>query len=380
MRDTLFGGIFARGDAAGQVDDYAWLTAMLDFERALARACSQAGVIPEAAAAAIEAACERSQFDAAALGRAAAQSAQPAVPLVAALREAVPGDAARWVHHGATSQDVMDTAAMLVSHRALGAILPDSKRAADGLAELAERHAVTPMIGRTLLQSAWPTTFGLRAAAWMSGLDDARAALGSIRATRLVVQLGGPVGSLEAYGERGPRIVSGLAAELGLAAPPLPWHSDRVRVAELAGGLGTLAGAAGKLARDVTLLARHEVAEVRERGEPGRGGSSSMPHKQNPVAAVSAVACAIRTPGLVATMLAAMPGELERAAGAWQAEWETLSDLLRLTGSALSWTAELVERLEVDVDRLRANVGDAPYDTGPAAALVRRALAARGDT
>ncbi len=377
MSDTLFGGIFARGDAAGQVDDHAWLTAMLDFERALARACARVGAIPESAATAIEAVCEPWRFDPAALGRAAAQSAQPAVALVAALREAVPGDAGRWVHHGATSQDVMDTAAMLVSQRALGSILSESERAANGLAGLAERHARTPMMGRTLLQSARPTTFGLRAATWLSGLDDARSGLSSIRSTRLVVQLGGPVGSLEAYGEHGPRIVSELAAELGLGEPRLAWHSDRVRVAELAGALGVLAGVAGKLARDVTLLAQQEVAELRERGEPGRGGSSAMAHKQNPVAAVSAAACAIRTPGLVATMLAAMSGELERAAGAWQAEWETLSDLLRLTGSALSWTAELVDRLEVDADRMRANLGEVPFDAELAAALVRRALATR---
>jgi 3-carboxy-cis,cis-muconate cycloisomerase len=377
MQDTLFAGIFARGDVAAQVDARAWLTAMLDFERALAGACGRAGLIPQAAARAIASACVPENFDTSALGREAALSAQPAVPLVKALRESVPPDAARWVHHGATSQDVLDTAAMLVAHRALGPILADAERTADALAQLAARHSRTPMMGRTLLQHALPTTFGLTAAGWMVSLDEARSGLLEIRARRLAVALGGPVGALEAYGEHAPDMVAELARELGLAEPVLPWHSNRVRVAELAGALGTLAGAAGKLARDVTLLAQHEVAEVRERAETGRGGSSSMAHKQNPVAAVSAVACSIRTPGLVATVLAAMPGELQRAAGAWQAEWETLSELLRLTGASLAWTAELVDRLVLDTDRMRANLGDAPVDIGPAEALVRRTLTAR---
>lgn len=376
MSDALFAGIFAHGAAAGEVDDRAWLAAMLDFETALARACVHARLIPQAAAEAIVAACVPDRFDPVALGREAELSAQPAVALVGSLREAVDGDSARWVHYGATSQDTIDTAAMLVAHRALGPILQDAARASAALAALAERHAQTPMMGRTLLQRARPTTFGLMAAGWMTGLDEARGALNSIRERRLAVALGGPVGTFAAYGEHAPQVQSELARGLGLAEPELPWHTNRVRVAELAGALGTLAGAAGKVGRDVTLLAQGEVAEVRERAQPGRGGSSSMADKQNPVAAVAATACAIRTPGLVATLLSTMTGELQRAAGAWQAEWETLSDLLRLTGSAVAWTRELAEALEVDAERMRANLGDTEVEIGAATELVRRALAA----
>ena len=345
---------------------------MLDVEAALARACAAAGLIPAEAAEKIAAACEPERFDAALLGREAALSAQPAVPLASALREV-----SEWAHHGATSQDVMDSAAMLVAKRALVPVLDDAAAAAGACAELAERHAETPMMARTLLQAAQPTTFGLKAAGWMSGLDDARRELARVREEALAVQLGGAAGTQAAYGERAPQVVAALARELGLAEPVLPWHAQRERPARLAAALGVLAGTCGKIARDVALLAQTEVGEVRERPEEGRGGSSSMPHKQNPVAAVSAVACATRVPGLVATMVAAMEGEHERAAGAWQAEWETLSDLLRLTGAAAAWTRDMLDRLVVDANRMRANLAGARPENDAAAALVRRALAAR---
>jgi 3-carboxy-cis,cis-muconate cycloisomerase len=371
--ETLLGGIFARGDAAVATGDAALLQALLDVEAALARAWAGAHVIPEAAATAIAGACHAERFDISALSAEGARHAQPVVGLVAALRAEVGPPFAEHVHHGATSQDILDTALMLVARRALDPLTDDLRAAADACAGLARTHARTPIVGRTLLQQALPTTFGLKAAGWMVALDEARGGLLRVRDEVLAVQLGGPVGALDA-----PAVVEAMGAELGLSVPLLPWHADRRRPAQLAAALGVAAGAVAKLGRDVTLLAQSEVAEVHE-GGPG-GGSSSMAHKRNPVAAVSAVACAQRAPGLVATHLGAMAQEHERGAGAWQAEWEPLLELLRVTGSAAAWGRALAGGLEVDADRMAANLAAAPVaagDPGPAAALVARALAAR---
>jgi 3-carboxy-cis,cis-muconate cycloisomerase len=366
-----FAGIYGHGAVAAELDETAWLQAMLDVEAAIARGGAGLGEIPAAAADQIAAACRADRFDAAALERASAAHATPVVGLVAALREVVGGDARAYVHAGATSQDVIDTALMLLARRALGPLLADAARAADGAAHLAAAHRETPMIGRTLLQQALPTTFGLRVAAWLSGFDGARVRLARIRDSGLPVQMGGPVGA------RAPALAAAVAAELGLAEPVIPWGAIRAAPAELAGALGVLAGVAGKLARDVTLLASSEVGELHEARS---GGSSAMAHKQNPVAAVSTLACVRRVPGLVATMLAALESEHERAAGAWQAEWGTLLELLGLTGAAVSWTAELLDGLEVDSARMAANLAAAPTGGEPlppgAGALVDRALAA----
>jgi 3-carboxy-cis,cis-muconate cycloisomerase len=372
--------MYARGEAAAAVQDRAWLQAMLDVEAALARACAAEGLIPARAAEAIAGAARAERFDLAAIARGVADSATPVGALVAALRDAVGVQVAPHVHAGATSQDVLDTAAMLVAHRALGPLLADAAAAADAAATLAGAHRATPMAGRTLLQQALPTSFGLRAAGWLAGLDEARAALAAVREGGLAVQMGGAVGN------RDPAVAARVAADLGLAVPTLPWHAIRVRPALLAGALGALAGVSGKLARDVTLLAQSEVGEAREGGR-GRGGSTAMAHKRNPVAAVSVLACAGRVPGLVATLLAAMTQEHERAAGAWQAEWGTLADLLALTGSAVAWARELLEHLEVDPARMRENLAtlaaagvaeaqDPERHLGAAGELVDRALAA----
>jgi 3-carboxy-cis,cis-muconate cycloisomerase len=358
---ALFGGIYARGAVAAQVSDRAWLQAMLDVEAALARACAAEGLIPGAAAAEIAAACRAEAFDVAQLGRDAADSATPVVALVKALRAAVPGSAREHVHLGATSQDISDTALMVVAQRALGPLLDDARAAAGAAAGLADRHRDTPMIGRTLLQQAVPITFGLRAAGWLTGVDAARRRLAQVREAELAVQMGGPVGA------RAPAVAARVAAELVLAS-----------------GLGALCGVLAKIARDVTLLAQQEVAEVAEGGDTNpahpRGGSSAMAHKRNPVGAVSVLACTTRTPGLVAAALAAMEQEHERAAGAWQSEWGTHTELLSLTGSAAAWSRELLENLTVDPERMRANLaaaatGDQPVPTG-AGELVDRALEA----
>jgi 3-carboxy-cis,cis-muconate cycloisomerase len=374
--DGLFDGIFERGAAARAAGADAWLGAMLETEAALAAACADAGVTPRAVADEIATACRAGGLAADELARAAADHASPVVPLVAALRARVSPAAAPHVHRGATSQDVVDTAASLVARRVLELADADLARAADRCARLAHQHRATVMLGRTLLQPALPITFGLKAAGWLQGLLAARGDLVAAH-ERLAIQLGGAAGTLASLGERGPAVAAALATRLALAEPALPWHAERTRIGSLAGALGTAAGAAATVALDVVLLAQGDLGEVREEGE-GRGGSSAMPQKRNPVAAVSALACARRVPALVATVLAAMAQELERGAGTWQAEPETLRELLRLTGSTLAWTAESLERLVPDTVRMRANL-DAAGDGVLAEAAVAQLEAALGD-
>ncbi|WP_320669433.1 alpha/beta fold hydrolase [Patulibacter defluvii] len=357
----LFGGVLARAAAADAVTDHGWLQAMLDAEAALALALADRGLLERDAGDRIVAAADAARFDPDALGAAAAAGAGNPVPaLVRALTAAVDGEApvaraaAAGVHRGATSQDVLDSAAMLVARRATAEILIDLEAAAGRCAALAREHRTTAAIGRTLLQQATPTSFGLRCATWLNGLDEAAAELAAARRDALAAQLGGAVGTLAPLGDAGPEVADAFARRLGLAAPTLPWHTVRVRPLRLAGALATVAAITGKIAGDVVLLAQTEVAEVHEQGGPGRGGSSTMPHKRNPVAAVSARAAAVRVPGLVATLLAAADQPQERAAGHWQAEWEAWSDLLRLTGVAVAWLREALDRLRVDREAVAA--------------------------
>ena len=240
------------------------------------------------------------------------------------------------------------------------------------------------MIGRTLLQQAMPTTFGLKAAGWFSAVDDAAyEVLLAEESGLLAAQLGGSVGTLAAFGTEGLAVAETYAKELDLAIPYIPWHTARVRPADIASTLGVISGVLSKIALDVALMAQSEVGEVHEASAPGRGGSSAMPHKRNPVGSVAVIAIGKRVPGLVATMFATMAQEHERAAGAWQAEWETLSELLRLVGSQLVWARELIDGLEVDVDRMAVNlegavlaVGGDPkdIDLGSAVAIVDQLL------
>ena len=269
----------------------------------------------------------------------------------------------------------MDSALCLVARRASDTILADLRSVVDRLAQLAQEHAHTVQMGRTLLQQAEPTTFGLVCAGWLQAVDEAVTGLRQVAWRRLAVQLGGPVGTLAGYGERGPEIVGLLADELRLAEPTLPWHTNRNRVAELAGALGIVSGTLAGIAQDVALLSQTEVGELAE-GSPG--GSSAMPHKRNPAASVLVVAAAHRVPGLVATVLAGMAQEYQRAAGRWQAEWATVTELLRLTGGAAAHTAQLLAELQVYPDRMRANCGDAEPAPG-VDWLVRRVLQAHED-
>jgi len=325
-----------RGGAAAEVSAEAWLRALLDVEAALARACAGTDLIPEDAADEIAAVCVVGGFEPVAIDATFADGGDPLAALVAQLRERVGGEAAAFVQFGASSRDVLDTAAMLVAKRALAAILDDADGAAEACAALARRHRETP-------------AFGLRAAGWMTGIDEAWLAVSEAAERVLAVQLGGPTGTRAAWGDAGWEVAAAVAEELELVDPVLPWPDDRVRPAALAGAVALLAGALGRAGRDVLPLVRAGAAR-----EPG--------------GAAAVVACATRVPGLVATLHAAMLGGDERAA-----EWETLSDLLRLTGAAAAWARETLEGLEVEAERLGAGELDAA-----AAVLVDAALDARG--
>jgi len=356
--DVLFAGLFARGAAASETEDRALARAMVEVELALIRALVRAGQAPAQAAQGLpdsEALVDR--LDLESIGRSTREKGTPVPELVRALRAQL-GEhpAAAFLHRGATSQDIVDTAIVLVACRALGSLGFDLLAAGDCCAELAQRYREAVQPGRTLLQQAVPVTFGLKAAVWLAGLDQARAELDRIAEQELAVQLGGAVGTLAALGSSGLEVMDALARELGLAAPALPWHTVRVAPARLASGLAVALGVMAKVARDVVLLAQTEVDEAGEGGAEGHGGSSTMPHKRNPVGAVAILACAQRAPGLCATVLSAMAGEHERAAGPWQAEWEPLLELLRLAGSAASALRELLDGLEVDPARMRANL------------------------
>jgi 3-carboxy-cis,cis-muconate cycloisomerase len=343
----LFDGTFARGGAADAVSDAAWFRALLEAEAALARAAARLGLVPTTAADAVTAACgDPGRLDLATVVAKAADAGNPVPPLVRVLQDAVGNDAARAVHVGATSQDILDTALVLLARKAIAAID----------ARLAVAHRDDVVMGRTLMQQALPTTFGLKAAGWLAGLDGARLRLAEVVAT-LPVQYGGAAGTLAASGGSGVALRTAFAAELGLADTPVPWHTVRLPVADLAGALGAAAGVIATVALDVVLLAQTEVGEVSEGGS--RGGSSALPHKHNPVAAISARACARRAPGLVGTLFGAMEQEHERSAGAWHSEWPTLTDLLTTVGSAAAWLTESLAGLRPDTERMAATVAAA---------------------
>jgi 3-carboxy-cis,cis-muconate cycloisomerase len=361
--DGLFDALFGRGDVS--VGDQDWLQAMLDTEAALARAVEGAGLAAAGAGAAVTAAALADRFDAGELGRQAALTGNPVPALVRALTSLVPAEARQAVHRGATSQDIIDTAAMLLARRGFAVIGADLATAAAGCAALAREHRDTVMIGRTLLQQAVPVTFGLVAAGWLSAVDAARAGLATARESRLAVQFGGAAGTLSVLDASGPRVAALLAGELSLAVPALPWHTDRLRILDAAFAMARTTAALGKIARDITLLAQSEVAEVYEGSADGeengirRGGSSAMPHKRNPVSSIAVLGCTRQVPGLLATLTASAEQEFQRAAGAWHAEWEPFTALLRLAGSAAAWSAELVPGLVVDAPRMAANLASA---------------------
>ncbi|MBR1129821.1 3-carboxy-cis,cis-muconate cycloisomerase [Bradyrhizobium iriomotense] len=340
-------------------DDRSTLQNMLDFEAALARAEASTGVIPAAAVGPIEAACKASSFDIAALADAATRSGNLAIPLVKTLTANVAkadAEAARYVHWGATSQDVIDTATMLTLRAGIDALDADLSRAIKGFAGLARTHRNTAMVARTWLQHALPMPFGLKAAEYASSLARARCRLRRLRREGLALQFGGAAGTLAALGDKGLVVAERLAQELDLSLPEAPWHTHRDRIAEAASSFAILAGSCGKIARDVSLLMQTDVGEAFEPAGEGRGGSSTMPHKRNPVAAASALGAATMAPQLAATIFAAQVQDHERSAGPWHAEWPTLPQLMLVASGALAAIVDIAEGLDVDAARMRSNL------------------------
>lgn len=357
--NQLFDTYFTQPAMRAIFSDSGRVQGMLDFEAALARAEARAGLIPASAVAPIEAACQAELYDFAALSVAIATAGNSAIPLVKALGKQVAArstEAERYVHLGATSQDAMDTGLVLQLRAAIELLEADLASLAARLAEQAERHAEVPLAGRTWLQHATPVTLGMKIAGWLGAITRHRQRLAELKPRLLSLQFGGASGSLAALGEYAWPVAEALADELGLSLPEQPWHTQRDRLVEFAALLGMLAGSLGKLGRDLSLLMQTEAGEVFEPAAPGKGCSSTMPHKRNPVGAAVLIGAATRAPGLVATMLAAMPQEHERSLGLWHAEWETLPELCCLVSGALQQALQLVPGLEVDAARMRANL------------------------
>jgi 3-carboxy-cis,cis-muconate cycloisomerase len=355
----LLAPMLSSGPMRAVCDDRTMLQHMLDFEAALARAEAEIGVIPKSAVDPIAGACRADAFDLAALAQAATRSGNLAIPMVKALTTLVAKfdtEAARYVHWGATSQDVIDTAAMLSLRAGIDALLVDCDRAIAGFAKLARDHRNTAVVGRTWLQHALPIPFGLKLAEYAAALHRSRLRLKRLAQDALALQFGGAAGTLAALGDKGFCVAERLAHELNLPLPEAPWHTHRDRIAEAASVLAILAGSCGKMARDVSLMMQTDVGEAFEPSGEGRGGSSTMPHKRNPVAAASALAAATMAPNLAATIFAAQVQEHERSAGPWHAEWPTLPTLMLVTSGALAATVDIAEGLEVDSARMRQNL------------------------
>lgn len=335
------------------------LQGMLDFEAGLARAEAEVGLVSPDAAESIAATCRAELFDLDAIGTEAAEAGNPAIPMVRYLTACVAerdGGAAQYVHWGATSQDAIDTGLMLQCRSALARLETVLDQLADSLAELARRHAATPMPARTLLQQASPTTFGYKCALWLEAVEAPRAALSAAGSDLLALQLGGAAGTRASLAGRGEEVAKTLGRALGLPVPALPWHTNRDRWRELGSRLARLAASLAKIARDIGLLMQTEIGEVREGRAPGRGGSSSLPHKRNPVFATATLTAARQIPGRLADLFHTDGLEQERGVGGWHAEGELISDIFRLTGRATGSAAEMIAGLEVDPARMRVNL------------------------
>ncbi|MBH3338146.1 3-carboxy-cis,cis-muconate cycloisomerase [Pseudomonas mendocina] len=359
MSNQLFDAYFTAPAMRAIFCDAGRVQGMLDFEAALARAEARVGLIPAEAVAPIEAACQAERYDYPTLAQAIATAGNSAIPLVKALGKRIAAEspeAERYVHLGATSQDVMDSGLVLQLRAAIDLIELDLASLAAALAAQAERHIDTPLAGRTWLQQATPVTLGMKLAGVLGAITRHRQRLSELKPRLLCLQFGGASGSLAALGDAGWAVSGALAQELQLNLPEQPWHTQRDRLVEFASLLGMIAGGLGKLGRDLSLLMQTEAGEVFEPSAPGKGGSSTMPHKRNPVSAAVLIGAATRAPGLVATMLAAMPQEHERSLGLWHAEWETLPELCCLVSGALQQALLVVPGLEVDAARMRENL------------------------
>ncbi|WP_460142844.1 3-carboxy-cis,cis-muconate cycloisomerase [Pseudomonas sp. S3_B08] len=357
--NQLFDAYFTARDMREVFCDQGRVQAMLDFEAALARAEARVGLIPSSAVAPIAAACDAGLYDFAALGEAIATAGNSAIPLVKALGKQIASsdaEAERYVHLGATSQDVMDSGLVLQLRQALALIENQLAQLADSLAAQAQRFAATPLAGRTWLQHATPVTLGMKIAGWLGAVTRSRQRLQQLKPRLLVLQFGGASGTLAALGEQALPIAEALAEELQLTLPEQPWHAQRDRIVEFGAVLGLIAGSLGKFGRDISLLMQTEAAEVFEPAAPGKGGSSTMPHKRNPVGAAVLIGAATRVPGLVSTLFSAMPQEHERSLGLWHAEWETLPEICCLVSGSLQQARLLADGLEVDAARMARNL------------------------
>ncbi|MCR8932643.1 MULTISPECIES: 3-carboxy-cis,cis-muconate cycloisomerase [unclassified Pseudomonas] len=357
--NQLFDAYFTARDMRGVFCDQGRVQAMLDFEAALARAEARVGLVPASAVAPIAAACDAALYDFAALGEAIATAGNSAIPLVKALGKQIAvtnAEAERYVHLGATSQDVMDSGLVLQLRQALVLIERELAQLADSLAAQAQRFATTPLAGRTWLQHATPVTLGMKIAGWLGAVTRSRQRLQELKPRLLVLQFGGASGTLAALGQHALPIAEALAEELQLRLPEQPWHTQRDRIVEFGAVLGLIAGSLGKFGRDISLLMQTEAAEVFEPAAPGKGGSSTMPHKRNPVGAAVLIGAATRVPGLVSTLFSAMPQEHERSLGLWHAEWETLPEICCLVSGSLQQACLLADGLEVDAERMGRNL------------------------
>lgn len=355
----LLDALFTTAEMRDVFSDHTRIQRMLDFEAALARAQAQVQVIPNEAAIAIAKSCNANLLDFEALARDGALAGNLAIPLIKQLTTLVAkdsGEAAKYVHWGATSQDAIDTGSVLQVRDALRLIDQQLLELSSALVVHVKQHRNTLMAGRTWLQHALPISLGLKIAAWLDAVIRQRQRLEEIKPRILVLQLGGAVGTLASLGSKGIAVSTALAKDLALAMPAMAWHSQRDRIAEVATVLGLLVGTLGKIARDVSLSMQTDVAELAEPAAKGRGGSSTMPHKRNPIGCSVALSAAVRVPGLVSTLLAAMPQEHERGLGGWQAEWDTLPEIALLTAGALSRMTEVIVGLEIDVQRMKANL------------------------
>ncbi|VVO57306.1 3-carboxy-cis,cis-muconate cycloisomerase [Pseudomonas fluorescens] len=357
--NQLFDAYFTARDMREVFCDQGRVQAMLDFEAALARAEARVGLIPQSAVAPISAACQAGHYDFAALGEAIAVAGNSAIPLVKALGKQIAShhaEAERYVHLGATSQDVMDSGLVLQLRQALELIENDLAQLGQILADQALRYAATPLAGRTWLQHATPVTLGMKIAGWLGAVTRSRQRLVELKPRLLVLQFGGASGTLAALGDQAMPIAQALAEELQLTLPDQPWHTQRDRVVEFGAVLGLIAGSLGKLGRDISLLMQTEAGEVFEPSAPGKGGSSTMPHKRNPVGAAVLIGAATRVPGLLSTLFSAMPQEHERSLGLWHAEWETLPEICCLVSGSLQQALLVAQGLEVDAERMARNL------------------------
>ncbi len=355
----LLDPLFTTDDMREVFSDHRRLQAMLNFEAALARALARVGIAPKASVAAIESQCDANLYSIEKIAREAALAGNVAIPMVKQLTSLVAKadeKASAFVHYGATSQDAIDTGLVLQLREALEEIGNGLSKISSALVRLVEAHDSTLVVGRTWLQHAPPVTLGLKAAGWLAAIERHHARLNQTQKDVLVIQFGGAVGTLAALGDRGPAVASALADDLKLSVPDLPWHVHRDRFAEVATTLGLLVGSLGKIARDISLMAQTEVAEVAEPSAAGRGSSSTMPHKQNPVGCAVILSAAIRVPALVSTMLTSMVQEHERGLGGWHAEWETLPEICLLAGGAVAQAAYVLGGLEIHGERMAENI------------------------